>query len=108
MHSSLHVLGEHSSLCRETFGDTARWATTKEVREEYEAGSATPFVRAAVRVVPTLATNGYLYDSHAEVSYGIGQGGCFQSNWSVNIYEDGKFNVGICYATAFCSSWFST
>lgn len=100
-------VGYQSELCRDTFGDAARWATTQEVREAFESGSFTqlPPVIATVRANYSHAlwdvnhNRSVFYDPDA--GYRIIDPGCASNNRSIVITPEGRFNEGPCWATAY-------
>jgi hypothetical protein len=100
-------IGSQSKLCRDTFGESARWASTKEVREAFESGAFTdlPPVLATLKPNYTHAlwdvnnNRSIFYD--ADASYQIIDPGCSSDNRSIVLSTSGVFEEGPCWATAF-------
>ena len=68
-------IGLHEKLCRDAFGPTAKWATSKEVFEAFDADETTPLPPNAALMRAVLVSIGDVeYDPYANASATLGSG----------------------------------
>lgn len=91
-----YALGSQSQACRNKFGSSARWATTKEVIEAYDSGTVTMYPQPSTfwvaRPIQTITNgaSGLFFDPYVRNQAAALK--CF------SVSNDGGFPVTDCYA----------